>query len=259
MVGIDDPLWGLLNGGVDPALGATIVNNPEMIAQHLASQGVPPPTLPPIPEGGGGGWGGEPSPLAVPAQPARPPASPEALGVPTGVPQQNLGQMLLSTPARGQPMPMGRPRPSATVIPPPGTPPEAATTPAETPIYGPTPLYGPIPDGAPTSTPATPVQAPPPSIPSAGSPLDIRAQAQRAGQPATRPTQQNPNDALKALQGIKAPPPPEAQKVSTPHPVRPNQLPANNALIQLLAQVMGGSTDVKPLTLGGALGGGRVR
>lgn len=190
-----DQLLQLFQGGVDPALGATLANNPEAIIPTLAAQGVAPPS-----------------------------------SVGRGTPGQRLGQVF------GQPT-----GPSL----------EAQEQPATItyPNYGPDPAQmGPAP-----SPLAVPMPRPRPSsthFAGAGAPREGTPDAQpQAGAQAGQQ-----GDLLKALQGVKAPATPEAQRVSTPAPVRPNPLPANNNLVQLLVAAMQGNDANKPLYLQNALG-----
>lgn len=102
--------------------------------------------------------------------------------------------------------------------------------------------------------------------PGVGDPLDIRPPAARpdfyGGSPETNPnlrpigSPQGGPDMLKALQGVKAPPPPDVQKVSTPGVISGRAPTANPQMMQmLLAAMQGGAGDVKPMTLAGALPG----
>lgn len=64
---------------------------------------------------------------------------------------------------------------------------------------------------------------------------------------------------MDAMKGVKAPPAPETQKISSPPPPRPNALSANPQLLQLIAQGVQGGPNINPLLLGQALGGGGRR
>lgn len=225
---------GLFTGGLDPALAATLINNPEAVGPALAQRGVAPPTLP--------------TP-AAPAAPAAPPMSPASQAVDWlsgqfGTPMQRS----VRPPGGGTAVPLAlRPSPID-------------------PLGGPGPSYGPSMDQLTQPVFEGPMPPngvlPPNAQPTAGGRgiSYTGAGAPREGTPDAMPPQAaQQGDLLKQLQGIKAPAPPEAQRVSTPWPMRPNQLPANNNLVQLLAAAMGNSPDVKQLLLANVLGGGRVR
>lgn len=242
-----DQLMAMLQGGMDPALGATMANNPEVIAQHLASQGVPPPPLQPSPA-----MGGVPeliSPLdPAPMPQARPrlEASSYAAGGDPGM--DNIGGGVQQPQLRTflNPGTVGAPPPVASSMPQYGpTPDQLYGAPADNPLDVVAPQAGnvPMPQARPSST----------HFAGAGAPREGTPGAAQAAEP------NKVQDLLKAMQGIKAPAAPTPQKVSTPSPMRPNQLPANRDLVQLLAAAMGGgAADVKPLFLSNLLGAGRA-
>lgn len=104
-------------------------------------------------------------------------------------------------------------------------------------------------------------------LPRARPPMDIRPEAVQGGFYGGSP-ETNPNlapvggaapkgpDLLKTLQGIKAPPAPDVQRVSTPHPLAGRTPPNNPQMMQmLLAAMQGGAGDVKPMTLASAIPG----
>lgn len=218
-----DPYQMLFGGGMfDPALGSLLSTNPEAIIPQLASQGVMPPSGMFAPEGPPVTMPNTSAPLPLPPgmEPStpRPPQAPQPLG--------------------GSP----RPRPA----------------PFENPLAGASAAdadmgYSP---GTPPAEPAATPDVTAARRTGAGTPLDIRSPAQRAGE-ANPQKQQQANDLMKQLQGLKAPPPPTAQTVRTPEaPPRGNALAANPALTQLLLASMAGSIEAaKPLYLQNALGG----
>lgn len=230
-----DQLMAMFQGGLDPALGATMANNPEAIAMQLASQGVPPPAMP-TPEGPSA-FGAE-TPLSVPMPTPRP-------ELPGEIPQS-------AQPTMGPPSPMGMFQRLFGASP--TTSPAASNIPFEGPTQGMLD-QGPMPPSVdnPLAGPVPMPAARPSSTHFAG------AGAPREGTPdAQAPEAQNGN-LLNAFRGLKAPPAPVPQKISSPAAVRPNQLPANNNLVQLLAAALGNSSEVKPLLLGSLLGGARGR
>jgi len=258
-----EQLIAMLTGGMDPmALGSTMANNPEAIAMQMAAQGVPPPVMNPsgMPETDAFSAN---TPLAMP----RPPEGPtQAYASAAGeLPTEAIPMNAQPTQAMVNPLDvsnMGPQVPGRTV----GMPQPAGG--GRRPVAGPAlpqPTAGSLPtlgeDGG-YGTPApVPMPQPRPVIAQGGGfqPILSGAGAPREGTPGAQAQGNKTQDLLKAMQGIKAPPPPEAQRVSTPAAMRPNQLPANNNLVQLLAAAMGNSPDIKPVLLGQLLGGTRGR
>lgn len=255
-------------GMQDPALGNLMAQSPEAIIPQLAAQGVMPPPMqgaevPPMSIAGSPsptgfmappGMSEVPGPIPTPAPPAAVPGA-----APPPDPIAGLGSAIGATPhgrVPWNPLTIARGATEAVFGAPPGAPPSLRGATAADADQG----YDP---SAPPSTPSGPVPLPPPR-PSpqasaqpgaAGSPMDIRSQAQKAGTPPKPATQQNQSDMLKALQGIKAPPAPAVQNIRSPEVPRAAQLQGNSAqLIQALAQAMGGGRGVNPLLLGTALG-----
>jgi hypothetical protein len=238
-------LMAMLTGGMDPmALGSTMANNPEAIAMQMASQGVPPPALPPSPAMGGTDMFSGSTPLEGPPpmpQP-RPPEGPTTPYVSSPDPGlDNVGQapqLRTFNNMSALDVPAGLPQPPAP------TPPLAGPTAA---------------DADQGYSPGVPV---PPVVAQgngggAGRGISFAgAGAPREGTPDAQAPGSKTQDLLKAMQGIKAPAPPQPQRVSTPSPMRPNQLPANNNLVQLLAAATGNAPDVKQVLLSQLLLGG---
>lgn len=221
----------LFQGGMyDPALGQVLASNPESIIPQLSQQGVMPPTLPPN------------DPMVTQPDTSRPLPVPPGVGTST---PWLTGQPASAT--YGQPLPK-RTSPNVPPVPPYSNPLQGATAADADQGYDP---GTPSPD-APMPTPR----------PQPGSPLDIRSRAQmnpQASAQAAADPQKKQNDLLKAMQGLKAPPPPTAQTVRTPEaPARGNALPNNQAMVQMLLAAMGGNAgQVNPLSLQSALGGPR--
>jgi hypothetical protein len=216
----------------DPALGSVLASNPEAIIPQLAASGIAPPTQPPVVAEGGPAAQSNPmaqSPLAAPSDPGGGWITP---GSPIDRARQWWQGRQQGTEGQEQP---------------------ANITGAMN--VGPDPSQmgpgGPMPTG--------PVPVPPPrptGMPMAGSPLDIRSQAQKAGESAPPMAAQpdQANSLQKALQGVKAPPAPQVQRISSPSVPRPNAIPNNPAIQQLLLAAAGGNAGFNPLYLGGALG-----
>lgn len=263
-------IFGGMYGPMDPALGLTIAQNPEAIIPQLVQQGVTPPAnVSPSPgvmlggamPGGGGGWG-EDNPLAVPTEGGLPPG-PRVRGY-------NLGQATGQMPAgRGAGVP-GAIQPPAALgatpypfglgsplnVPPPSLPNLRGATAADA-EQG----YDP---GTPRPEPAN-VPRPPQRPVDLGERVagGIRGVGPTEGSPQARPggnPQQQQQDLLKTLAGVRAPAAPTPQRVSTPSIPRPPAAAQNTQLAALLTSIMGASPQqVNPLYLGSALGGGRVR
>lgn len=115
--------------------------------------------------------------------------------------------------------------------------------------------YDPLAAGSPPPQ-AAPMPQPRPnpgiSFGGAGAPREGTPDAMRYAPEGGAP--QAGGDLLKALQDVKAPATPQAQRVSTPAAPRPNALPANNNLIQLLVNAMQANDMNKPLHLADSLG-----
>lgn len=224
-------------GMQDPALGNIMAQSPEAIIPPLAARGIMPPPM----------QGPTPSPMSIAGAP-----SPTGFMEPPGMSEVPGG--LPATPPRppgfqtgtftGGSYPAAQPPATA-----PGTLQGATAADADQ-GYDPSAVGGP-PGSVPLPVPR------PPGMPTAGSPLDIRSQAQQAGAgaQAKAPQQDQASNLLKAMQGIKAPPAPGVQNIRSPEVPRPQQLQGNSAqLISALAQAMGGGKGVNPLLLGQALG-----
>lgn len=242
-------------GGMNPALGQLLAQNPEAIIPHLSAQGVAPP---PIPQGDG---------ASIPpnAQPTSGPAgvdikslpAPGFLGAPTareGDPR-SAGQISMDA-ASGTVGPWLRGAwDRLTTMP--DNPLGGAPRPVQSTLHGATAAdadqgYDPgaVPPAVPMPLPNPVRGAGPPVMASGGG----GGTAEGRGPP---PAQAPGGDLMKALQGVKSPPVPENQRISSPSVPRPNAIPANNNLVQLLMQAMQGGVQPKNLYLEHALYGGR--
>jgi hypothetical protein len=242
--------------GQDPfALGTGLATNPDAFVNDLAKMGPPPasgqgfpdyvaqkaapampaPQGPPMPGGGPPGF-------PAPAMPPRP-GVPSAAGVGTDL--SNAFQAAFP----GAGARMGRETPSGMDL--------AGDQPSPLAPGAPGTQPPPIPAGLQTAA------APPPTQ---GARPDILAPLGTA--PAASPQPPNPaqikmlQDSLKAsgslLSGVKAPPPPTTQHISSPSPPRPNPMQGGDIAALIRALTGGAGTGAPPLRLGNALlAGGR--